>query len=89
MMRWRITIYGRVQGVFYRKSTQQKARQLGLVGWVMNRPDGSVLAEIQGTEELLQEMVDWCWQGPPACDVIKIEKTEVPVEPSEAFEIRI
>ncbi|NVK27080.1 MAG: acylphosphatase [Flavobacteriia bacterium] len=87
-MRWRITIYGKVQGVFYRKSTQQKAQQLGLVGWVMNQSDGSVQAEIQGDENLLNEMVDWCWQGPPASDVIKIDKTEVPVESDSAFEIR-
>ncbi len=76
--RWRITIYGKVQGVYYRKSTQSQAVKLGLSGWVKNLPDGSVQAEIQGSEEVLEVMKKWCKQGPPMCSVTSIEKLEVP-----------
>lgn len=88
MMRWRITICGKVQGVFYRKSTQKKALELGVSGWVRNLDNGCVEAEIEGTPEQIDAMVDWCNEGPPAAEVTSIDEEEVPVKNDEGFFIR-
>ncbi len=89
MMRWRITIYGKVQGVFYRKSTQEQAIELGLCGWVMNQEDGSVLAEIQGPATALETMKSWCEQGPPMADVERVEAEAInTTDPCNGFYIK-
>lgn len=62
-------VTGRVQGVFYRAATQEKARGLGLTGWVRNRPDGGVELVACGTENGLDALERWLWQGPPAARV--------------------
>ena len=60
-----VRIYGRVQGVFFRNNTIEKAQALGVCGWVRNRKDGSVEALIQAKEERdLQRLVDWFQEGP-------------------------
>ncbi len=66
-------IRGKVQGVWYRGSTQQKARALGLCGIVCNRADGSVYAEVEGEEKLVEELINWCRQGPPNARVDHLE----------------
>ena len=69
-----LKIFGRVQGVWYRASTERKAKELGICGIVQNESDGTVYAEIEGTEEQIKNMVDWCKKGPPLARVTKIEK---------------
>ena len=59
-----VRITGIVQGVFYRVSTQQKAIELGLSGWVTNCDDGSVEALFEGPYSQIQTMIQWCFQGP-------------------------
>ena len=59
-----LKIYGEVQGVFYRANTQERAEELGLVGWVKNLGDGSVEIVVQGEEESIKEMMSWCYEGP-------------------------
>ena len=66
-------IYGKVQGVWYRGSTQQKAMDLGLCGIVRNQADGSVYAEVEGEEKVLEELITWCKQGPPMAKVDRVE----------------
>lgn len=66
-------IKGRVQGVWYRQSTLEQAQQLGLAGWVRNRADGSVEAIFEGDKEAVEQMVDWCRQGPPLAVVESID----------------
>jgi len=65
----RIQIKGKVQGVFFRKSTQDKAQQLGITGWIQNEPDGSVLTEIEGPSQTIQQMEDWLHAGPEDAQV--------------------
>jgi len=67
---WRIT--GRVQGVFFRVSTQRQARRLGLTGYAVNRPDGSVVVAARGEGEALDELAAWLEKGPPAARVDQV-----------------
>ena len=69
-----VLISGRVQGVWFRATTKQKAEQLGLKGWVKNRDDGCVEAVFQGDENQVREMIKWCYHGPP---LAKVEKVDV------------
>ena len=60
MRRYRFKVSGRVQGVFFRKFTKQKADELGVTGWCRNTSDGeSVEGEIEGTEFKIQDMMTW------------------------------
>ena len=67
-----IQITGKVQGVFFRQSTKQKAEELGIKGWVRNQPDGSVLAEIEGPQQALMVMEAWLKMGPESAIVEKL-----------------
>ena len=60
-----VLISGKVQGVWYRASTKQKADELGIFGWVRNTDDGDVEAMFEGDQPVVDEMVAWCWIGPP------------------------
>jgi len=66
-------ITGRVQGVWYRGSTQREARALGLSGWVRNLPDGRVEAEACGPREALEALVAWCHDGPELASVTDVQ----------------
>lgn len=55
--------YGRVQGVGFRYYAVQKANQLGLTGWVKNLYDGSVEMEVEGQEELIDQLIIFCRTG--------------------------
>ena len=70
-----LRIRGRVQGVFFRATACDRARELGLGGWVRNRPDGSVEAVACGERDAVEAFVDWCHQGPPAARVDEVEVT--------------
>lgn len=67
-----VLISGRVQGVWFRASTKQKAEQLGLKGWVRNTNNGCVEAVFQGNENQVSEMINWCRYGPPLAKVDKV-----------------
>jgi len=68
-----VIISGRVQGVWYRVSTKEKAEQLGIKGWVKNTRDGCVEAVFEGEEEIVQNMIKWCKIGPPNANVKNIK----------------
>ena len=70
----RLRITGRVQGVFYRQSTAEKARELGLKGFVMNMKDGSVVLEAAGDDVSLKALRLWCESGPPLAKVDRVEE---------------
>ncbi len=82
-----LTIHGRVQGVFYRQSTRQQAQQLGLTGYARNNPDGTVTIEAEGPAAALDQLAQWCRQGPPLARVDKVEAAVGPVQGYRAFEI--
>jgi acylphosphatase len=60
-----VIVRGRVQGVYFRASTRNRARQLGLAGWVRNCPDGSVEVLAEGQKTHLEQLITWCHGGPP------------------------
>lgn len=64
-----VRIEGRVQGVWYRGWTVGEASKRGLRGWVRNRSDGSVEAVLAGPERTVNDMLEACWNGPPAARV--------------------
>ena len=80
----KLKIHGRVQGVFFRQSTREKACQLGLSGWVKNMPDGTVEALAAGPEPVVQELIAWCEQGPPYA---RVEKVDVHVSKVEEADV--
>ena len=67
--RAQVRVTGRVQGVFFRQSTVEMTRPLGVSGWVRNLPDGSVEALFEGERALVERAVAWCRQGPPRARV--------------------
>lgn len=73
MERIRIKVEGRVQGVFFRAHTQEKASSLGLTGWVRNSEDGGVEAVAEGNKKELEALINWCHKGPPAAKVMKVD----------------
>lgn len=68
-----IRISGKVQGVFFRASTHEKAAALGVKGIVRNESDGSVYVEAEADEKTLDEFLQWCKQGPPRARVDSCE----------------
>ena len=72
-VRAHILVSGRVQGVYYRSYAVDKARELGLTGWVRNRYDGRVEALVEGEEEDVGKMVEWCHKGSPSARVERVE----------------
>lgn len=83
-----ILVEGRVQGVFYRASTRDKARTLGLAGYVMNQPDGSVLIHAEGEDENLNQLITWCHEGPRNAIVTSLQTRELPLENFNEFMIK-
>lgn len=73
-----LKIIGRVQGVFFRAEAEEKARTLGLTGWVRNTSDGAVEILAQGEEEPLHKFIEWCHKGPDHADV---ENVVVEIQP--------
>ena len=69
VVRKRVFVSGRVQGVFFRYSTLEEAKRLGVKGWVRNRLDGRVEALVEGDEEAVERLISWMRVGPPGAVV--------------------
>ena len=80
----RCLVSGRVQGVFYRASTAEQARRLGLTGYAKNLPDGRVEVLACGDEAAVNELVGWLWRGPPAAKVSSLEIQDAESEAAPA-----
>jgi acylphosphatase len=87
-VRRRIVVHGRVQGVWFRESARRRAEQLGLSGWVRNRPDGAVESEVEGSPDELEVFVSWFGHGPPDARVERIEVEELETHGDTRFDIR-
>jgi acylphosphatase len=68
-----VWVTGSVQGVFFRATCIDRARELGLAGWVRNTLDGRVEAEFEGDDGALGSILDWCREGPPLARVESVE----------------
>lgn len=88
MIRRRIVVHGRVQGVWFRSSTERQAHALGVAGWVRNRADGTVEAVFEGAEVAVARAVAYCRRGPPGARVERVEVAEEPPEGLRGFDVR-
>ena len=85
----RFYVSGRVQGVFFRASTRDRARSLGLAGEVSNLPDGRVAVTATGSQTALDLLQQWLWEGPPQAAVSDVQCEACPETPDcRHFEIR-
>ena len=88
MVRYRVLVSGRVQGVFFRDTCRRVAEQHGVAGWVRNLPDGRVEAVFEGAEEDVRRLVDWAHDGPRMAAVDDVAVQPEPPEGLAAFQIR-
>lgn len=80
----RARVEGRVQGVWYRAATAERAGALGVRGYARNQPDGSVEVLMAGDAPAVQALIDWLWTGPPLARVTAVIVTEVDERAGEA-----
>ena len=80
--------HGRVQGVFFRDSTRQRAEAAGVSGWVANRPDGTVEAVFEGDDDAVARLVEWMNDGPRSASVSRTEVNEEEPEGLSGFDVR-
>lgn len=80
MERIRAIIHGQVQGVGFRFNTRQTAQDLGVKGYVRNRPDGTVEIVAEGTTDQVQALLDWAKTGPPAAQVSEMDTQQLAAE---------
>jgi len=84
-----LRITGRVQGVWFRASTQREAQALGLTGWVRNLPDGRVEVAAEGPRPLVERLVAYCHEGPRMARVDDVEvRWSEPRGDEPPFEVR-
>ena len=89
MKRVHAVVLGRVQGVFFRASVVERARELGLRGWVRNRADGAVELVAEGDEAKVANLVAWCHEGPPAARVERVDvRPDSSTEVLQGFHVR-
>jgi acylphosphatase len=87
-VRAHVSVSGTVQGVYFRATTRDTAREHGVDGWVRNLDDGRVEAVFEGPEDAVEAMVEFCHEGSPAARVDDVEAEYGEPEGHEGFEIR-
>jgi acylphosphatase len=88
VIRRRVIVTGRVQGVFFRDSTRRAAISRGVAGWVRNNPDGTVEAVFEGDAVAVDVLVDQARAGPSRADVQDVVVHEEEPERLDGFEVR-
>ena len=83
-----VSVTGRVQGVFFRGWTRDRANELGVTGWVRNCPDGRVDMHIEGEEAAVEQLIQRLHGGPPAAQVEDVHLWEVELFDFDDFEVR-
>ena len=75
-IRRHVVVHGQVQGVYFRDSVRRLARELGVSGWIRNRPDGAVEAALEGAPDAVERVIEWSHQGPLGARVDQVEVYE-------------
>jgi acylphosphatase len=88
VVRYRVLISGRVQGVFFRDTCRRMAERHGVSGWVRNLPDGSVEAVFEGSTGEVSRLVEWSHHGPRSAVVENVRVQAEPPEGISGFQIR-
>lgn len=88
MRRVHVIVRGAVQGVGYRYTMRMIAREAGASGWVRNRRDGTVEAEVEGTDAQVDEVLAWMADGPPGSQVDSATVTDAAPTGEHGFEVR-
>jgi acylphosphatase len=88
VIRRRVVVHGRVQGVFFRDTTRRMAESRGVAGWVTNRPDGAVEAVFEGDPDAVEAMVAFSREGPRGATVERVEFAEEEPESLSGFQVR-
>jgi acylphosphatase len=88
MIRRRVVVHGRVQGVFFRDTTRRQAESQRVAGSVRNRDDGAVEAVFEGDEDAVESMVEFCRRGPGRAEVERVEVSEEEPVGLSGFKIR-
>jgi acylphosphatase len=87
VIRRRVVVSGRVQGVFFRDSCRELATRRGVSGWVANRDDGTVEAVFEGDSAAVDALVDWCRSGPPSARVDWVEVSDEEPQNDRSFRV--
>jgi acylphosphatase len=82
-----LIIKGKVQGVFYRATARDEAEKLGLTGWIKNTSEGNVEVVVNGSQELIDRYIAWCWKGPSRAKVESVEVKDLQEERFDGFQI--
>lgn len=85
---YNITIKGKVQRVAFRVWAQATAQKLGLTGLVKNLHNGDVFIEVEGEEDNINQLIDWCYVGSPKSKVTEVNAEESPLKNMETFELK-
>jgi acylphosphatase len=88
MIRRRVVVHGRVQGVFFRDSARERARAHGVAGWVANRSDGTLEAVLEGEPDAVDRVVRFLETGPPRAQVERVEVSDEEPEGLNGFSVR-
>jgi len=83
-----VHVSGKVQGVYYRATTRDRAIEKGVDGWVRNLDDGRVEAVFEGDPDAVDEMVEFCYEGSSMAKVSTVEVSEKPPDGLDGFEVR-
>ena len=87
VVRRRVMVHGRVQGVFFRDSLRERAQSRGVAGWVRNRPDGSVEAALEGEPDAVESVVAFMRAEPRGAQVERVDVAEEEPEGLTGFDV--
>jgi acylphosphatase len=88
MVRFRVTVSGRVQGVWYREGCRREAESAGVAGWVRNNHDGTVEAVLEGDADAVGRLLEWMRHGPSGAVVLATDMKPEPPEGITGFVVR-
>ena len=88
MIRRRLVVHGRVQGVFFRDSLRRLADREGVAGWARNAPDGTLVTVLEGQPEAVERLLEFAREGPHGAAVERVDEHEEEPEGAEGFYIR-